>query len=309
MLVFRTEGSPQAGWHRLDRSLYLATLLRSEVDIFFCVDKDKPSIERLQKKKVDFCLTAAIEGLKKREIKALVFDLGHFTPQDNELLTWARQNSIKTLRFGQPGGTSEEALFVIDVLADPAYAVLHHKFRHFNKTRRKYRKKIKYVFLNLGDTVDYRDLREVVDRLSRFQLNLKVAPGFLIKKANKKALKRIYPGVRFVGQCESLARAYFEADAAVIAAPYAPYEAAAVGTPALYLCYDRIMDAAAGSFAGRGAGVKITNPRQSLKSGIIEEFGRLDLETRVRMGDSGKNLVDGRGVYRVIDFLKKNVII
>jgi spore coat polysaccharide biosynthesis predicted glycosyltransferase SpsG len=309
LLVFRTEGSPQVGWHRLERSLYLATLLRPEIDILFCVNKDKPSIEQLQKKKFDFCLTAALPGLKQRDIGAILFDLGHFAAEDNGLLTWARQNNIKTLQLGQPEGPNQAALFVIDPLADPAYAVLHHKFRHFNRSRRKYRKKIKHVFINLGDTVDYRDLRAVVDRLSRLQLHLKVAPGFSIKKANKKALKRIYPGVGFVGRCESLARAYFEADAAVIAAPYAPYEAAAVGTPALYLCYGGLTEAVADRFADRGAGIKIANPRQALKSGIVETLDRLTLEARTQLGNSAKNLVDARGVYRIIDFLKKNVII
>ncbi len=309
MLIFRTEGSPQVGWHRLDRSLYLATLLKPEVDILFCVNKDKPSIERLQKRKFDFCLTTALSGLKKKDIKAVLFDLGHFAPEDGELLAWARQRDIKTLQLSQPEGPNQAALFVIDALVDPAYAVLHHKFRHFNRIRRKYRKKIKNVFLNLGDTVDYRNLRGVVDRLSRFRLNLKVAPGFLIKKANKKALKRIYPAVSFVGQCESLARAYFEADVAVIASEDALYEAAAVGTPALYLCYDRMTEAVADSFEERGAGLKITNLREVLKAGIIEKLDRLTLETRIRMGAAGKNLVDARGVYRIIDFLKKNVII
>jgi spore coat polysaccharide biosynthesis predicted glycosyltransferase SpsG len=297
------------GYHRLERSLYLATLLKPEVDILFCVNKDKPSIEQLQKKRFDFCLTTAISDLKQRDMKALLFDLGHLAAEDNELLAWAGQKNIKTLQFGRPQGPDQAALFVIDTLADPAYAVLHHKFRHFNGIRRKYRKKIKRVFINLGDSLDYRDLRALVDRLSRLQLHLKVAPGFSIKKANKKALKRIYPGVGFVGQCESLARAYFEADAAVIAAPYAPYEAAAVGTPALYLCYDPMMEEVADRFADRGVGIKIANPRQNLKSGIIEALDRLTLETRIKMGNSAKNLVDARGVYRIIDFLKKNVII
>lgn len=309
MLVIRTEGSPQIGWHHLDRCLYLGTHLKAEIDCLFCINKDKTAVENIQRKKFEFCLDTDIPELKKRNIKTVLFDLNHLGPKDSLLLEWIRQAGIKTLQFNYSSAPRQDVDVFIDTLANPDYAILHHKFRHFNKIEKKYRKNIKNAFINLGDTLSYRNLREIVDLFSRYQYNLKVVPGFQIKKANKKALKRIYRSVSFVGRCESLARAYFEADIAVTATESAPYEAAAVGTPAFYLCHDRVTETVAQYFEKKGAGLKIERFQEDLNRKLKEKLYHFTSTRRIQMGSSGKKLIDARGVYRVIDFLKKNDII
>ena len=121
------------------------------------------------------------------------------------------------------------------VISGPSSALLHHKFRHFNKAKRKYRKNIKNIFINLGDLLPYRDLRQVVDILHRLRFKMKIAPGLNLKKADKRNLMKIYPGIHFCGKSESPARAYFEADLALVPAGEEILEAACVGTPALYM--------------------------------------------------------------------------
>ena len=309
MVVIRTEGSPRIGWHHLDRCLYLATYLKGEIDCLFCINKDKTAAENIRKKKFEFCLDTDISELEKRNVKAVLFDLDHLGPKDSIFLARIRQAGIKTLQFNYSSTPRQDVDVFIDTLANPDYAMLHHKFRHFNKIEKKYRKNIKNVFINLGDTLDYRTLREIVDLLSRYQYNLKVVPGFRIKKANKKALKKIYPSVSFTGRCESFARAYFEADIAVTAAETAPYEAAAVGTPSLYLCHDRATEAVARYFEKKGTGLRIERFQEDLNRKLKEKLYHFTSASRIRMGSSGKKLIDARGIYRVIDFLKKNDII
>jgi len=79
---------------------------------------------------------------------------------DIEWLIQAKERNITTIQITDLGmnqqpvdytiDASIEQLFPFDkkkqVLIGPDYTLLHHKFRHFNKVRRKYRKRVKNIF-------------------------------------------------------------------------------------------------------------------------------------------------------------------
>jgi spore coat polysaccharide biosynthesis predicted glycosyltransferase SpsG len=195
------------------------------------------------------------------------------------------------------------------VLNGPDYAILHHKFRHFHKVKRKYRQKIKKVFICLGGAVEYRKLRKMIDLLSRHRWEIKVAPGFYLKRSSLKTLRRIYPGIHFVGKTESLARPFFEADVALISPGAAAYEAAAAGTPALYFYYHNEQKFIAHSFEKKEVGLEISNIDDLLHVNLAEKMNTLTLKKRIDMGSKAKQLVDAKGVYRIIDFFEQHNII
>jgi spore coat polysaccharide biosynthesis predicted glycosyltransferase SpsG len=188
-------------------------------------------------------------------------------------------------------------------------ALLHHKFRHFNIVRRKYRKKIRNIFVDLGDLLPYRDLRAVVDALHRLGYKMKIAPGLTLKKADKRNLMKIYPGSHFCGKSESLARAYFEADLALIPAGEEALDAAAVGTPALFMPLLKEQELLADAFAGQGTGVRIPSLADFSVPTVRDAITPLTLERREQMGAAGKKLVDGLGVHRFFKILKDEGII
>ena len=190
-------------------------------------------------------------------------------------------------------------------LAGAEPALLHHKFRHFNTAKRKYRKKIRNIFIHLGDLLPYRDLRAIVETLHRLGYRMKIVPGLSLKKADKRNLMKIYPGSHFCGKSESPARAYFEADLALIPPGDEALEAAAVGTPALYhasgkgtRCAGRHRCRPRDRRQGPGPGrlVGPVRPRRHRAAGP---------ESREKMGAAGKALVDGLGVQRFFKVLKE----
>jgi len=151
--------------------------------------------------------------------------------------------------------------------------------------------------------VDYRSLRSVVHMLTSHGFRLKIAPGFTFKSSVPKILKRIYPSIRFVGQPESLARSFFEADLAMVTPGTRAFEAAAVGTPALYLPLDKKQDAPAKSFEEKGLGLNLSQMASMTESLLLEKIASLTQEKRIAMGSTGKELVDGLGANRVISLL------
>ncbi len=327
MLVFRTGATEKTGFGHVKRSVYLGSLLKNKCETLFCVNNDKVVRRFFDEGRIPYFVlkknTDIQEQLGNRKEeqkpKGIIFDLREFSPIDLELLAWAKENDVKTIQVTDLGLCQQDVDFTIDasiekrfpypspegLLSGPDFAILHHKFRHFNMVKRKYRANLRNLFVSLGGGVQYRQLRDMVDMLSRHRFNIKIASGFYLRKSSRKTIKRLYPNVRFVGKTDNLARAFFEADVALITAGMAAAEAAAVGTPALYFYYHDEQKFIAESFQKQGAGLVISNIADVIERPTIDTLKRLDAETRIRMGEKGKKLVDGLGAYRIISLLEK----
>jgi spore coat polysaccharide biosynthesis predicted glycosyltransferase SpsG len=325
MIIFRTDASVKTGFGHLRRSTCLASLLKNKTDILFCISSgsDKIVTRYLAEKKWSYCSLKQLKQTVPSSVKSVVFDLRYFSDEDIRLLHQAKTGNWTTVQVTDLGLNQQEVDYTIDAAVDkmfpyskdkkvldgPDYAILHHKFRHFHKVKRKYRKKIKKVFICLGGAVEYRKLRKVIDLSSRHQWEIKISPGFYLKRSAQETLRRIYPGIRFVGKTESLARPFFEADVALIGPGIAAYEAAAAGTPALYFYHHNEQKFIANSLEKKGVGLEIANIDDLLNVSLAEKMNALTLEKRIDMGRKAKQLVDARGVYRIIDFFEQHKII
>ena len=308
MIVFRADGTPQAGWLHLRRVAYLAALLKKSPGALLACREDKRAAKFLAETGLPFVMVKDPGSLDIAEAKAIVFDLPDFSGPDAALLAQAKKGGIRTVQI-VPAGEKPQPVDVAVSLAEAKNALLHHKFRHFHRVKRKYRKRLKLVFINLGDPLPYRDLREIVDALHRLRFRMKIAPGASLKKADKRNLMRIYPGIHFRGRSESPARAYFEADLALVRPGEEALEAACVGTPALYLPMGKGQEALAESRADLGLGVKFPALPDLPLEAIRDAITPLTLERREKMGAAGKALVDGLGVQRFFKILMENGII
>ena len=325
MIIFRIDASIKTGFGHLRRSTYLASLLKNKTDILFCIssENDKTVTRYLEEKKWSYCSLKQLKQLLSSSVKSVVFDLRYFSDEDIRLIHQAKTNNWTSIQVTDLGLNQQEVDYTIDasidkmftyskdkkVLDGPDYAILHHKFRHFHKVKRKYREKIKKVFICFGGAVEYRKLRKMIDLLSRYGWEIKIAPGFYLKRSAQKTLRRIYPGIHFVGKTESLARPFFEADVALISPGLAAYESAATGTPALYFYYHNEQKFFANSLEKKEVGLEISNIDDLLHVNLVEKMNTLTLEKRIDMGCKAKQLVDARGVYRIIDFFEQHKII
>jgi spore coat polysaccharide biosynthesis predicted glycosyltransferase SpsG len=323
MIVFRADLSPQSGLSHLRRCAWLASLLEKNNRVMICSREDKKTAKFLAEKSIPFVLVKDPGALDITAVQALIFDLANSSGQDIALLNKAKKTGLKTVQVVAAGGELQPADILVGPccgsvppaasapphLAGAEYALLHHKFRHFNKVKRKYRKRIRNIFINLGDLLPYRDLRRIVEALHRLRFKMRIAPGLNLKKADKRNLMKIYPGIHFCGKSESLARAYFEADLALIPAGEEALESAAVGTPALYMSLEKKQENLAETCTSLGIGVKIPSLADFSVQNVRDIITLLTLERREQMGAAGKTLIDGLGVQRFMKVLKENGII
>jgi len=323
MIIFRADISAQTGLQHLRRCAYLAALLKKNNQVLICSRKDKKTAKFLAERNIPTEFIKDPCAMDLAGITAIVFDLPNFSVPDSALFEKAAKAGVKTVQIIGIEGEFQPADFCVlpfpgaaptaatgtALLAGAEYALLHHKFRHFNKAKRKYCKNIKIIFINLGDLLPYRELRQIIDTLHRLHFKMKIVPGLNLKKADKRNLLKIYPGIHFCGRSESPARAYFEADLALVPPGEEAWEAAAVGTPALYLSLDPGLAALAETCSGLGIGVKIPPLADWSVQSVRAAIAPLDPGQREKMGVAGKALVDGLGVQRFLKILKENGII
>jgi spore coat polysaccharide biosynthesis predicted glycosyltransferase SpsG len=323
MIVFRADLAPQTGLRPLRRCAWLAALLKNIKPVRICSREDKKTAKFLAEKKIPTEFVKDPGAVDLTEVTAVVFDLPNFSALDSTLLDKAKKAGVKTIQIVSADGACQPADILLQPLTEvknqaaagqilisgPSYALLHHKFRHFNQAKRKYRKNIKNIFINLGDLLAYRDLRQIVDTLHRLRFKMKIAPGLQLKKADKRNLMKIYPGIHFCGRSESPARAYFEADLALVPAGEEVLEAAAAGTPALYFYQEPGQGVLAAAWADHQAGLKFGKLQDLTLDSFRDMLASLTLDRREAMGAAGKNLVDGLGIHRFLKILKEIGII
>jgi len=309
MIIFRADISPLTGLQHLRRCAYLVSLLKQSNQVLICARDDKRAAKFLAEKNISFVLVKDPAKIDLADAKALVFDVALFSAPDGELLERAKKSGLKTVQIISAENERQKVDIGFSPFIESEKALLHHKFRHFHKAKRKYCKAPKLIFINLGDLLPYRDLRQIVDTLHRLRFKMKISPGLSLKKADKRNLMKIYPGIHFCGKSESPARAYFEADLALIPPAAEALEAAAVGTPALYMILDKEQEAVADTCARMGVGVKIPSLADFSVQALRDAIAPLTPERRERMGVAGKALVDGLGVQRFFKVLKESGII
>jgi spore coat polysaccharide biosynthesis predicted glycosyltransferase SpsG len=309
MIIFRADATPASGWRHLHRCAWLASLLKKSSSVRLDCREDKKTAKFLAEKGIPFVLHKDPGACDLSEAKAIVFDLPQFSSQDIALLEKAKKTGIKTIQIVAAAGERLAVDIAVSPFTEAENALLHHKFRHFNKVRRKYRKSPKLIFISLGELVPYRELREVVDVLHRLRFRMKISPASSLKKADRRNLMRIYPGIHFCGRSESPARAYFEADLALVPPGDEALEAAAVGTPALYMPLDSGQEALVEFCASHSTGVRFPSPAKLSVQAARDAIAPLTPERREQMGKTGKTLVDGLGVQRFFKVLKENGII
>ncbi len=323
MIIFRTSGGKSIGFGHIKRTSFLASLIKKRNNVLFLIDKDKTIYDYLKSKKIN---VEYFENYKLNfeKIRVVIFDLRNYSEQDINLINDLKLRNIPSIQITDLGLSIQDTDYIIDggislihkinkeykeKLIGPKYAILNSRFRHFNKVKRKYSKRGKQALISLGGASDYRKLRDLIDIVYRYGFKIKVAAGFYIKNNQKKVLRRIYKGIKFVGKTDSLARALFEADLAFISSGITAYECACVGTPAIYIYYNDEQKFIAENFVKSGAGFMGSSLEELDKKEIIKVIKGLDYEKRIRAGLNGKNLIDGLGVYRIIEFFNKISII
>lgn len=316
MLIFRTDPSSPDGWSRLERCVMLGIHAGPRSATRFCFSGKIRYREYLNSRRIPILKLSQYEGIPKTDFLALVMDCREWNETDLRMVGDFKKAGVPVLAVKDPGDPeTPQADWVLGgslmALGDNAppgmdWALLHPRFRHFHHASRFYHHQVRNILIHLEDRICYRRLRRIVDTLYRHGYRIRIGPMPGIKKNLKRALSRRYPRIRWTGKVECMARAMTETDIAVIAPGNAAFEAAASGTPAFYFSSSDAEARAALNLESKGLGKAIPLTCETIPIDLIPTLSR---RARTDMGKKGKDLVDGMGLFRTIDFLRKQHII
>ena len=316
MLIFRTDPAAPDGWSRLERCVLLGVHAAPRSTLRFCISGKVRFHEYLKSRRIPILTVPQWEKIPVSRFHALVIDTCRWNEVDLRMATDFKNAGIPVLAVRDPGDPETPyadwvlgGSLLTDTNSDTGGfpgPILHPRFRHVHSASRFYHHRVLDVLIHLEDRIRYRELKRMVETLSRYGYRIRIGPMPGVKKNLKSTLSRKFPRIRWVGKVECMARAMANVDIAVIAPAAATFEAAATGTPAIYLSSNEVEIQAALKLEGLGLGKTIRHPR---KTPLLDIISSMDRTTRAGMGDRGKRLVDGMGLFRTLDFLRREHII
>ncbi len=188
----------------------------------------------------------------------------------------------------------EEGIKMLPLRENGKNQIIYPRFRHFHLLEKKYRNKGKKVLVAPSSLSNMEEVEEAIERVEQEGLFPIFAPHFEFPKNLLSELRKRHRRLRVLGTVNDLARAFWEADMALISGRVRPYEAATVGTPAVYLREDPISR----EFVNEGAGLMY-------KEGMLKDL-YFDPYRRETMGKRGKELVDGLGLKRALGIIRRS---
>lgn len=199
------------------------------------------------------------------------------------------------------------------LLTGPDYWILRPGLRELARRERDVRADPEAVLVTMGGSDPEQLTREIVEVLGRDgsvpHLQVVCGPGYPDLEGLQETAVEVSAEteVEIFHAPDDFDRLMFECDVAVTAGGYTVYELAALGTPMVIVPWVDHQTKHARAMESRGAAVAMEMARglelTSLRGRVVELLD--DCSRRRRMSVAGKRTVDGDGVERVTDVLRR----
>lgn len=203
------------------------------------------------------------------------------------------------------------------VLLGPSYFIFRRQFVEIAELNRDIDRNARKLLITVGGSDELGFTNKIVKAIimlpnKDLQIKIVIGPGF--PKGTKHELERLlgnYDGERtFLDNTSDLAREMFWADLAITGDGLTKYETAVTGTPSIMISrFDseqemsrQFSQTGVNFYAGDGALVAI----ESLSMTIADLLG--DYDSRENMSHTGKKIIDGMGLERIIEKIPRGLL-
>ena len=316
-IVFWAEGDNKIGYGHLMRIKTLSKELGLRNSFYFAVNEESRKFLSEEK----FKLLTYEELLDFKDF--ILFTDLRFPEKYSDELKNVKKRVKKHLAIIDMGLGQVEADIIIDGhvkpiipykyinmfphYVGPKYFIVSSRFRHFNKVRKKIRKRAKKIFLSLGGGVKIEQLYRFSELLGRERYTIEIAFGFGKSSRERRWFRKNFPFIKIAGKVQDLSRKYYEADISIIAGGISYYESAVTGTPSLYFYKDEFQKFIAEELEKAGVGICIGHIDKFNEYEFIEVLKKLRYNQikREEISKKSKHLIDGLAIERVKTLILK----
>ncbi|MBI4378778.1 MAG: UDP-2,4-diacetamido-2,4,6-trideoxy-beta-L-altropyranose hydrolase [Nitrospinae bacterium] len=324
-----TDGGHEIGMGHVMRCLSLAKILRIEkMDVGFFIHSKRsilPVYKRIESEgfKVRYLDSGIADVLYEGKPDILFIDLPHYISRQ-EYGDKARELGIVYMAVNDMFLNGEDADVIINpsiltpllekggrwgVYSGAEYAIINDSFYntpfHFKERGRV----VKNILITMGGSDSSHQTKRVLESLmeSMKEVNIDVVLGMAYNDFTQNGYNDAE--VKFHYDAKNMAELMMNADMAFIAGGITLYEAAFTGLPVIIIAQDKYQELTAREFQRRGFGLYL-GMFDSITGDIIKKSSKRlfkDYDIRSKMSNTGRNLVDGKGVFRVAEIIKANL--
>jgi UDP-2,4-diacetamido-2,4,6-trideoxy-beta-L-altropyranose hydrolase len=324
MIFFRLDGTRELGMGHTFRCISLAKELSANNNIIFFIEKSDKAKEVVtsngfvvacpldfedylrMKDGKNIVITDLIE-LKATEewlevIKSMdevihvgIHDLG-LNQFDSDLIIDGSVVNIKSY------GKKKSASYYLG----KEYMILNSTFEKLHNEQKAYPDKVSNILLCFGGSDPSNITERVISDLAGNFQGIKFLVVFGPEKESMEVILGEHQNIHILKGLKDISGMLKRCDLIISSGGIILYEAACVGTPSISICYDKNQGETAYYFQKAGVSINLGEFKKLKIEDLIGKLKELidDKKKREKMGNKGKELIDGRGVYRVKEVIK-----
>lgn len=326
-VVFRVDGGHRIGFGHIIRSLTLADKLGKKDEILFLMKDDAVGIEKVREAGYEVCLLQdKYDIISNLSGEIFISDIRD-TPV--EYMIKARSVSKCLVTFDDLGKGRYLADILVDANIDEkfnitggeqkgnlplylfgaSYILLREEFGNCEK--KKVKKKVEHLLITMGGSDAKGVTLKIAEAIKDMKLEIKVVillgRGFLLKDKLFDIIQNSYGKFTVFYDEKNVFKHMLWADLAIAPAGVTMFELACCGVPTIVIPYDEDQEKNTCQFLERnliinlGISDYVTQEKISeIVNSIIDNY-----EARERMSRESQKFVDGQGLFRVIEVIKK----
>jgi len=316
------KASHRDGLGHLKRQVHLATALRERgADISFFIKDYPPALDILTGH--HFSVSVLEDYAKLPEKLASPVDLLILDINDTDA-SWIQElkpHARKIAGFEDLGSGRTHLNLLIDCNLKPndrspdladvrtlfgwPYVLLHPEFETYHRRQKYFPEKVSAVLVTLGGTdpgqLTLPVAESIVEARPSLTLTLLAGPGFS-KRDALEDFAQGQPQVRLLSPVSQLAEILFSHDVVICSGGITFFETLCVGTPAMVVSQVDHQARQACAMEAQGAAIYLGSADSWDPKGMKQVLD-IEASSRHSMSRSGKSLVDGRGLKRILEEL------
>jgi len=316
------KASHRDGLGHLKRQVHLATALRERgADISFFIRDYPPAREILTDHHFPFTVLDDYSKLSEKlppHVDLLILDIND---TDAAWIQGLKSPARKIAGFEDLGSGRAHLDLLIDCNLKPndrspnlakvrtlfgwPYVLLHPEFETYHRRQKHFPEKLSSALVTLGGTDPGQLTLPVAEAIVKARptiaLTLLAGPGFT-ERNSLEGFAQGRPEVRLLSSISHLAEILYSHDAVFCSGGITFFETLCVGTPALVISQVDHQARQACAMEAQGAAFYLGSA-ESWDPDCMEKILSLEVSSRRSMSRSGKSLVDGRGLKRILEEL------
>lgn len=325
-VVFRCIGGKDVGWGHVLRCLNLAQWLHAKYKTFFVIDQDE-DVAAFIKEKGFTVFEVAYKGKDEKFEQALLNTIIGLEPYlvVNDMLDttpeYMQALKAKKYKIVNIDDTSTSAKFA-NVLIDankkekekkclgPKFMVLNSLYAKLHKKKSRTHKVVKNVLISFGgsdpDNLTLKTLQSLEDVFpEKVDVNVILGPSY--KKEDTLSEFMADDSFSFHTEVDGLSDFISAADLAIVGGGITMFECLCLGTPSIVIAENkaqaknarRMVKYEAVEYLGVGGKISVKKIMRKVTA-LVD-----DADERERLASAGRNAIDGKGIFRVLEEIEK----